>query len=453
MVRNIYPGLLKYIGLLVLPMLLTACFGGQAPQPERDGFAYTDDLLDLDVDWAIDNEMISARDNPGALVDNPSSATSYCDGECLADRMEIGDVSIDLTREKDPGLDLVLSGDLERRRAVSETGRKTRLSKNGGKPLHRASVPSGAVPRPANEKAAMCDGRKIVCISSPFGVKRPGHIHKGVDISAPFGSPIKAFRSGVVIDAKRHHSYGNVVDIQQNDGLISRYAHMSQILVKPGESVWQGQIIGRVGSTGRSSGPHLHFELIRGNMAMNPMLMLASPNHVVAAATANDAEHARMALKSSGYSTGSRRAAYRDQRRVVDRHMPAKGKWSAGKVGKSEKTKKKVSDGKIAGRSVKSDKKVAASKSGKKNPLASQKKVSEKGSSKKGQKLLASNERRAQGPSVREKKKSSASKSDARSGQKSRASSKADTSSKKSAGKAEKKKAASASRQAKKAKK
>ncbi len=448
MLRNIYSGLLRYIGLIVLPMLLTACFGGQDPQPEQDGFAYTDDLLDLDVDWAIDNEMISARDNPGALVDDPSSATSYCEGECLADRMEIGDVSIDLTREKDPDLDLVLSEDLDRRRAAPETGRKTRLSRNGGKPLHRASVQSGAVPRPANEKAAMCDGRKIVCISSPFGVKRPGHIHKGVDISAPFGSPIKAFRSGVVIDARRHHSYGNVVDIQQNDGLISRYAHMSQILVKPGETVWQGQIIGRVGSTGRSSGPHLHFELIRGNMAMNPMLMLASPSHVVAAATANDAEHARRALQSSGYPSGSRRAAYRAQRRVVDRHAPARGKWTARKVGKSEK---KLSHGKNAGRAVTSDKKAAASKSGKKSPLAAQRNVSKKGSSSKGQKLLASKDRRLQDSSVREKKKSGVSKHDVRSGQKSRASSKADTS-KKASGKAEKKKSASASKPARKAK-
>ncbi len=452
MVRNIYSGLLRFFGIIVLPMLLTACFGAQEPQPEGEMVVYTDDLLDLDSDLAIDKEVTSARDNPGSLVDNPASASTFCEGECLADRMEIGDVSVELSSVKDPGLDLLLSSEPGNSGAVPSKGRKARQASRGNGRLHAASVPDGVIPHPANEKAALCDGSKIVCISSPFGVNRPGHIHKGVDISAPLGSPIKAFRNGVVIDAKRHHSYGNVVDIQQNDGLISRYAHMSQILVKPGERIWQGQVIGRVGSTGRSSGPHLHFELIRGNKAMNPMLMLASPNHVVAAATASDAEHARRALRSSGDSSGRSRSAYRAHRQVVDRHAPARGKWKGkGRVSSAEGKKRVSSKG--AGSAATSGKKAASAKSRQKDPAAAQKKVREKSVPKRGQKMLASNDRRPQERAVKGDKKSRTSKSEARSEKNGRASTSKASTSKAPSRKVEKKKAAPAARQAGKRKK
>ena len=391
--------MLNYLGCLALSLMLTACFGmGRDPQPEeQENAAYYDDILDLDADLAIDAEMNSAWDDPGALVDNAASSPEVCEGECLTDRMEIGDVSVNVSREDDPGLDLALSHE-PRRTAKASSGARRMTPRQR---MRATATPTGPIPRPAHEKAALCDGSKVVCISSPFGVARPGHMHKGVDISAPHGSPIKAFRNGVVVDARRHHSYGNVVGIRQSDGLISRYAHMSQILVKEGDKVWQGQVIGRVGSTGRSTGPHLHFELIRGNMAMNPMLMLASPGHVVTAGTASDAEQARRALAASGSSSGSSRAHFGRSRSVVDRHAPVRRRHSGNALGKLQKVKQPAMSGRNARRAAEQDRKLAAAKGKGKNAADLKKKggVERADAGKKagkGKKLLAAADRKAQ---------------------------------------------------------
>lgn len=145
----------------------------------------------------------------------------------------------------------------------------------------------------------LCTGSDTLCITSPYGVKRSSRrSHKGIDIRAPMGSPIMAFRSGVVVRAEYHHSYGYMVEIQQSDGLLARYAHMSQILVSRGAHVQPGLMIGRVGSTGRSTGPHLHFELLRDNRQMNPMAVLPSPKQVVTKATPADMAEARKAMSA-----------------------------------------------------------------------------------------------------------------------------------------------------------
>lgn len=99
-------------------------------------------------------------------------------------------------------------------------------------------------------------------ISSPFG-NRGGEFHRGLDMAATQGTPIYATRAGKVIKAEFHYSWGNYVVIQHEDGTTALYAHQQQYLVKTGDNVSQGQVIGHVGSTGNSSGPHLHFELCR----------------------------------------------------------------------------------------------------------------------------------------------------------------------------------------------
>lgn len=99
-------------------------------------------------------------------------------------------------------------------------------------------------------------------ISSPFG-NRGGEFHRGLDMAATQGTPIYATRAGKVIKAEFHYSWGNYVVIQHEDGTTALYAHQQQYLVKNGDSVSQGQVIGYVGSTGDSSGPHLHLELCR----------------------------------------------------------------------------------------------------------------------------------------------------------------------------------------------
>jgi len=103
-------------------------------------------------------------------------------------------------------------------------------------------------------------------VTSGFGVRadpltgRPS-AHPGVDVGAPEGAPIRASARGVVVAAGPRGGYGNAVEIDHGDGLATLYGHASQLLVSPGETVEAGQEIATVGSTGRSTGPHLHFEV------------------------------------------------------------------------------------------------------------------------------------------------------------------------------------------------
>ena len=106
-------------------------------------------------------------------------------------------------------------------------------------------------------------------ITSGFG-SRWGRQHAGLDIAAPTGTPIKATKAGRVIFAGTQGGYGNVVIIDHGGGFTSLYAHQSRLGSSKGQSVPQGQVIGYVGSTGRSTGPHLHFETRFGGSPRNP---------------------------------------------------------------------------------------------------------------------------------------------------------------------------------------
>jgi murein DD-endopeptidase MepM/ murein hydrolase activator NlpD len=112
-------------------------------------------------------------------------------------------------------------------------------------------------------------------ISSGFGIRMDpftGHqgIHEGVDIAARFGGPIYATGDGVVNLAGEKVGYGTVVEVTHESDLVTRYAHTSAVLVKVGDRVKKGQEIARIGTTGRSTGPHLHFEVVRNGHAVNP---------------------------------------------------------------------------------------------------------------------------------------------------------------------------------------
>lgn len=95
-------------------------------------------------------------------------------------------------------------------------------------------------------------------------------MHEGIDFLADMGSPVVAAAGGVVIFAGFHPQYGNVVDIDHGNDLLTRYAHLSKLLVKEGDIVQRGHRIGLSGSTGRSTGPHLHFEVRYKGVAQNP---------------------------------------------------------------------------------------------------------------------------------------------------------------------------------------
>jgi murein DD-endopeptidase MepM/ murein hydrolase activator NlpD len=112
-------------------------------------------------------------------------------------------------------------------------------------------------------------------LTSGFGW-RWGRMHKGIDIAGPIGTPIVAAASGTVITAGWNSGgYGNLVEIQHADGSVSLYAHNSRVNVRVGQRVQQGQQIAEMGSTGYSTGPHLHFEIHpSGQGAVNPMAYL-----------------------------------------------------------------------------------------------------------------------------------------------------------------------------------
>jgi len=114
-------------------------------------------------------------------------------------------------------------------------------------------------------------------ISSKFGkridpVSKKGYnYHKGIDISAPIGTPVYAAAEGIVIKSEYvKNGYGNLIIIKHRDNLFTYYGHLSKIIAKSGDRVSQSEVIGKVGNTGRSTGPHLHFEVRRGDTALDP---------------------------------------------------------------------------------------------------------------------------------------------------------------------------------------
>ncbi len=106
----------------------------------------------------------------------------------------------------------------------------------------------------------------------PFTGERA--LHEGVDFGAGVGTPIVAAASGVIITVALHPEYGNMVEIDHGNGLTTRYAHISKTFVKVGALVRRGQKIAEVGTTGRTTGPHLHFEVRHDGVALNPYRFL-----------------------------------------------------------------------------------------------------------------------------------------------------------------------------------
>jgi len=115
---------------------------------------------------------------------------------------------------------------------------------------------------------------------SPFGNRIDPFTHKlsfhpGVDLVAPSGTPILAAAGGRVIFAGPKGGYGNAVEIDHGNGLITRYGHASRILVHEGDLVLPRQHVGDIGTTGRSTGPHLHFEVLVNGAPVDPTAYLA----------------------------------------------------------------------------------------------------------------------------------------------------------------------------------
>jgi murein DD-endopeptidase MepM/ murein hydrolase activator NlpD len=117
-------------------------------------------------------------------------------------------------------------------------------------------------------------------VGSGFGFRTDpftgrGALHAGLDYPIETGTPIMAAAGGMVVNTTPHAAFGNLVEIDHGNGLMTRYAHASKVLVKTGDLVKRGQQIAQVGNTGRSTGPHLHFEVLVDSVPQNPARFLA----------------------------------------------------------------------------------------------------------------------------------------------------------------------------------
>ena len=202
-----------------------------------------------------------------------SDKASFKSGDSLASFLKRHGLTSDQLKSYNPGLDL----------SRLTIGREVRVAKavSGQKMLAIRPTVSGGASWPERPSLPVREPSKTMgptyiwptkgVFTSGFGW-RWGRMHKGIDIANNTGTSIHASRSGIVTYAGWSSGYGYLVEITHEDGESTRYAHNSQLLVKKGQRVSQSARIANMGSTGRSTGPHLHFEIRRrGGGAVNPL--------------------------------------------------------------------------------------------------------------------------------------------------------------------------------------
>ncbi len=148
--------------------------------------------------------------------------------------------------------------------------------------LYRVSVARAQYDRMAQQLRTVPVRKPIegdIDMSSPFGMRmdpflRGPAIHSGIDLRGDTGDPVRATANGTVVTASWQGGYGNLIEIDHNNGLSTRFGHLSKIEVKVGQHIKMGDVIGRIGSTGRSTGPHLHYETRVNDTAIDPQKFL-----------------------------------------------------------------------------------------------------------------------------------------------------------------------------------
>jgi murein DD-endopeptidase MepM/ murein hydrolase activator NlpD len=136
----------------------------------------------------------------------------------------------------------------------------------------QADVVKSPIPKPLQVSDVTAPAR----VSSRFGWRQDpltgeASFHQGVDLAVAYGRDVKAAADGVVSFAGVQNGYGNTVVIDHQDGRQTRYAHLSQELVRAGDAVTEGQVLGKSGNSGRSTGPHLHFEVLVNGKPVDPV--------------------------------------------------------------------------------------------------------------------------------------------------------------------------------------
>jgi len=186
-----------------------------------------------------------------------------------------GDLNLDLTQLEEATPRTAMGGPYVQLKLPSDAGPFERQ-------LYRINLTRAHVDR-LNRTLALVPYRKPVVgeveFTSGFGVRsdpflgRPA-MHTGLDFRAATGDPVRATASGKVVSSGSAGGYGRMVEIDHGNGLSTRYGHLSEINVKVGDQIKIGQVIGEVGSTGRSTGPHLHYETRIDGEAVDPQKFL-----------------------------------------------------------------------------------------------------------------------------------------------------------------------------------
>jgi murein DD-endopeptidase MepM/ murein hydrolase activator NlpD len=144
------------------------------------------------------------------------------------------------------------------------------------------NISQGAIAVPSDKPV------KTAAFTSGYGVRSDpfrgaAAMHAGIDLAGPSGTPIHATADGVVSEAAWNNGgYGRLIKIDHGRGIETRYAHLSSMAVSPGQRVTRGQVIGRMGSTGRSTGSHLHYEVRIDGRAVNPIPFMKSTDYLLA---------------------------------------------------------------------------------------------------------------------------------------------------------------------------
>ncbi|MFN9644869.1 MAG: peptidoglycan DD-metalloendopeptidase family protein [Cyanobacteriota bacterium] len=241
----------------------------------------------------IENETAaSSRSASGFSAPDAASASSS-NGSSAAGTVRLGDTLEGIAQRYNLSVEELMRLNPELRQSSLVVGRRLRVEPASGQPRVRGllsmrpstsggaswpdtpeyTAPSETSPTPGLNGRWLWPARGV--FTSAYGW-RWGRMHKGIDVANSVGTPIVAAQSGRVTFAGWNDGgYGYLVEITHPDGSLSLYAHQSRLLVRVGEEVVQGQQIGQMGSTGRSTGPHLHFEIhAPGLGAINPIQVI-----------------------------------------------------------------------------------------------------------------------------------------------------------------------------------
>ncbi|MBI3649964.1 MAG: peptidoglycan DD-metalloendopeptidase family protein [Acidobacteria bacterium] len=190
----------------------------------------------------------------------------------------IGDVSKELARQAkmEPGFDLdkqLGTGGPETVAALDKTaGQLEQRVRTIGDALRAEQLKLATIPSGLPVNGYLTDDFGVR--SNPFGGESH-EVHQGLDIAAEWGTSVTATADGIVVIAGPHSGYGNLVSIYHSNGITTRFGHLSKINVEVGQRVKRGDLIGNVGSTGRSTGPHVHYEVRENDVPVDPQRYVA----------------------------------------------------------------------------------------------------------------------------------------------------------------------------------